>query len=290
MSDAMRPATDLTCDDVRDLAGAFVLGALEPAEEAAVRAHLASCPDAHAEIAEVGAVLPMLDASVPQVVPPAALKTRLMAAAAADLAARDVAAPAGTPAAPATAAPTGSPAPPMATVLAFPSEGASTRRVSRPGSARTWAMRIAAVLVIGILGGWNVLLQGQLDQSRTYEANVAAVLELAGHDGSLTAILQPDEGTGPAGLAAVGADGTMAVAMHDLDPTKGDEVYEAWMIGSDGVPIALGGFKVGETGVAYFRGSGVPAEPGVILALTREPRAGATVPSSDPVSLGTIAG
>lgn len=276
----MRP-TDLTCDDVRELAGAYVLGALEPADEAAVRAHLASCPDAHAEIAEVGSVLPVFDESVPQVAPPAALKTRLMAAAAADLEARGA-----TPAATLDV-----PAPPMATVFAFPGDGASTRRVSRSTGARTWAMRIAAVLVIGILGGWNVLLQGQLEQSRSYEANVAAVLELAGKDGSLTAILQPDEGTGPTGLAAVGADGTMAVAMHDLDPTHGDEVYETWMIGSDGVPIALGGFKVGDTGVAYFRGSGVPAQAGVVLALTREPRAGATVPSSAPVSLGaTIAG
>lgn len=276
----MRP-TDLPCDDVRELAGAYVLGALEPADEAAVRAHLASCPDAHAEIAEVGSVLPVFDESVPQVAPPAALKTRLMAAAAADLEARGA-----TPAAPARTTPE-APAAPLATVFAFPGDGASIRRVSRPSGTRTWAMRIAAVLVIGILGGWNVLLQGQLEQSRSYEANVAAVLDLAGKDGSLTAILKAKDGEGPAGLAAVGADGTMAVAMHDLDPTKGDEVYEAWMIGSDGVPIALGGFKVGETGIAYFRGSGVPAEPGVILALTREPRAGATVPSSDPVSLGT---
>ena len=51
-------ATDLTCDDVREMAGSFVLGALDPAEEAAVRAHLATCDDAHAEIAEAGSVLP----------------------------------------------------------------------------------------------------------------------------------------------------------------------------------------------------------------------------------------
>ena len=51
MTDPMRPV-DLTCDEVRDLAGAFVLGALEPAEAAAVRAHLASARTPHAEIAE----------------------------------------------------------------------------------------------------------------------------------------------------------------------------------------------------------------------------------------------
>ena len=67
------------------MAGAFVLGALEPADEAAVRAHLPTCDDAHAEIAELGGVLPALAVSVPQVEPPAGLKARIMAAAAADL-------------------------------------------------------------------------------------------------------------------------------------------------------------------------------------------------------------
>ena len=51
---------ELTCDEVREMAGAFVLGALEPADEAAVRAHLSTCDDAHAEIAELGGVLPAL--------------------------------------------------------------------------------------------------------------------------------------------------------------------------------------------------------------------------------------
>jgi hypothetical protein len=31
----------------------------------------------------------------------------------------------------------------------------------------------------------------------------------------------------------------------------------------------------------------VPAEPGLVLALTREPRPGMTAPSGDPVSVGT---
>ena len=58
--------TTLTCEEVREMAGAFVLGALEPADEAAVRAHLPTCDDAHAEIAELGGVLPALATSVPR--------------------------------------------------------------------------------------------------------------------------------------------------------------------------------------------------------------------------------
>ena len=39
--------------------------------------------------------------------------------------------------------------------------------------------------------------------------------------------------------------------------------------------------------MAYFVADGVPAEDGIVLAVTREPRSGMTAPSSDPVSVGT---
>ena len=50
-----------------------------------MRAHLATCAEAHDEIAELGGVLPALAESVPVVEPPEGLKARIMAAAAADL-------------------------------------------------------------------------------------------------------------------------------------------------------------------------------------------------------------
>ena len=148
-------------------------------------------------------------------------------------------------------------------------------------------MRIAAVLAIALLGGWGLLLQNQLESAQSYEQSVAAVLDVAGQPGSLTAVLTPDGGDGPAGLAAIASDGTVSIAMSDLPATSGNQVYEAWVIGSDGVPKALGGFQVGETGTAYFEGGGLPTEEGIVLALTLEPGPGATAPSSAPVSLGT---
>ena len=148
-------------------------------------------------------------------------------------------------------------------------------------------MRIAAVLAIALLGGWNLLLQNQLGNARTYEQSVAAVLDVAGQPGSLTAVLTAEGGDGPAGLAAIAGDGTVRIAMRDLPATSGNEVYEAWVIGSDGVPKAIGGFRVGDTGIAYFESDGSPAQEGTVLALTLEPAPGATAPSSQPVSLGT---
>lgn len=295
MTDLTRPTRpELSCDEVRDLAASFVLGALEADEADAVRAHVGSCADPHSEMAELGGVLPVLVETVPLVEPPVALKDRIMAAAAADLEARrrvaapkDVAVPEVAAAAPVAAAPAVSAAPGTAP-RAFPSATEREARAARrTASVGMWALRIAAVLAIAVLGGWNLLLQGQLEQARTYEQNVAAVLDAAGQPGALTAILTGEGGDAPAGLAAVGSDGVVRLAMRDLAPTQGEQVYTAWVIGSDGRPAAIGDFRVGASGTAFFEDGGVAPQDGIVLAVTLEPGPGATAPSSAPVSLGT---
>ena len=312
--DAMR---ELTCDEVREMAGAYVLWALDPAEEAAVRAHLVGQEDAHPEIAELGSVIPALLETVPVVEPPEGLKARIMAAAAADLAARGGAAAGGeaaggaplVAAAPEAAAPVAASRPAVAPApvgpapvtpaadapttisgappIAFP--GAEERAARR---ARTstggWVLRIAAVLAIAVLGGWNLLLQNDLGAARQYEQNVAAVLVTGGQPGSVTAVLTADGGPGT-GLAAVGANGDLAMAMRDLTPTSGNAVYEAWVIGADGVPVPLGGFTVGNSRTAFFETTGLPASAGIVLALTLEPGPGATAPTLPIISKGVAA-
>ena len=135
------------------------------------------------------------------------------------------------------------------------------------------------------LTGWNLLLQGQLSSSQQFERDVAAVLEAAQQPGSLAAILSPDDGTG-SGIAAVTQAGVLTMAMQDLAPTSGDQVYETWVIPADGVPVALGGFTVGRGGTASFEGDGLPVADGIVLALTLEPGPGATVPTGPVVSKG----
>ncbi|MGZ9160857.1 MAG: anti-sigma factor [Candidatus Limnocylindrales bacterium] len=272
----------LTCDQVRDLAAAYVLDALDPDEADAVRDHLATCANPHAEVAELGSIVPLLLEDVPIIEPPDRLKGRIMAAAAADLKTRR-------PEPAVVVEATVSAPAPVTEPTAFPTPAErEARSAARAGPSRgSWALRIAAVLAIALLGGWNLLLQGQLGAARTYEQQVAAVLDVAGRPGSLTAVLTAEGGSGPAGLAAISTDGAVRIAMRDLAPTSGNEVYEAWVIGGDGVPVALGSFAVGASGVAYFEGSGLPTEAGIVLALTREPAAGATVPSGAPVSAGT---
>ncbi len=281
MTDPRTPG-GLRCDEVVDLAASFVLGALPDDEMAAVRDHLSTCAEPHPEIAELGGVLPVLQASVPPMDPPAALKERIMAAAAADLAARR------REAAPTTMVPADTPA---AADEARTTEPTRSPQPTEIGSKRqprlSWVLGIAAVLGIALLGAWNLSLQGQLDGARAYERQVAAVLDAARQPGALTAIMTTPSGEGPNGLAAITADGEMQIAMRDLPPTTGGEVYEAWMILPDTAPAALGAVRVGDDGVAYFVADGVPPEAGIVLAVTREPRPGMTAPSGDPVSVGT---
>ena len=280
--DAVR---DLTCDEVREMAGAFVLGALDGPDEAAMRVHLASHSASHPEIAELGSVIPALAATVPIVEPGDGLKARVMAAAAADLALRRGGsgaageADAGPPEAARTV-----PMPTPAQPTPFPL--ADRRASGRPRpSTGAWLLRAAAVLVIAVLGGWNLLLQGQLGTAQQDGRNLAAVLDAAAEAGSRTAILAADGGTG-AGLAAVRANGDVVMAMRDLRPTRGDSVYEAWVIGGDGVPEPLGDFTVGDAGLAYFEAGGLPTSGGLVLALTLEPGPGATTPTMPIISKG----
>jgi anti-sigma factor RsiW len=268
MTDPRRPA-DLTHDEAMDLAASFVLGALDDDEMAAVRAHLASCPEPHTEFQELAEAVPLIQAGVQRMEPPPTLKDRIMAAAAADLeASRGAAVPAPpTPPAPAAAAPV------------------DLRGRRRAGWS--WVLGIAAVLAVALLGAWNLSLQSQLTDAQEYERQVAAVLDAAGRPDALTAVMRSDTGDGPSGLAAVTSDGVMRVAMRDLAPTSGTEVYEAWVITADQPPVPLGAFQVGSTGVGYLEASGLPTEAGIVLALTREPGPGATAPSSTPVSVGT---
>jgi hypothetical protein len=272
----------LTCESVRDVAASFVLDALPEDEMAAVREHLATCPEPHPEIAELADVVPVLHAAVRPAEPPAALKERIMAAAAADLDERTRTAP---------VAESPMRLDPSAGSAGVPARDATGERPIPISGRRqppwSWALGIAAVLAIVLLGGWNLSLRSALSDAQAYERAVASVLDTARQPGAVTAVLASPAGEGPTGFAAVAHDGTMRIAMRELAPTTGDEVYEAWMIEGSNAPVAIGGFRVGADGSGYLEATGVPPESGLVLALTREPRPGMTAPSSDPVSVGT---
>lgn len=281
----------MTCDDARDQAAGFVLGALSLDEAAAIRGHLATCDQPHPEFADLGGVVPYLADSLDPVEPPAGLRARILVAAAQDL--ERTATTQGverTAIAPMTTAPM----PP----IAFPAAAERAERATARATGRgTWLLRLAAVLAIAALGAWNVQLQSRLSgaeddlaAAQAYRAAVTAVLDAAAQPGAQSGFLgAADPGSKATGVVAA-SGGSVILAVQNLTPTTGTQVYEAWVIVGDAAPVAIGGFEVGPSGTGVFRGSTALAEPGAIVALTLEPASGATTPTSPVVTLGTVMG
>jgi hypothetical protein len=266
---AERLARKLTCAEADELAPAFVLGALDADEMQAVRDHLAECVNDHAEFQEFGSVVPALLESVPVVEPRPELGERIMATARNERAGQIEAA----------WRPVAKTAQPARAQLAQP---------ARQTPLGWIAFAAAAALIAAALGVWNLQLRGQVDELAAYREAVAGVVARAASQGGQLAILTAQSSTGgPAGMAGIGSDGSVALAMRDLTPTSGTEVYEVWVIGSDGKPVPVGDFKVAASGAGGTVIAIGSSEAGVTIALTREPKPGATVPTQPIVALGT---
>jgi anti-sigma-K factor RskA len=281
----------MDCETVRELAPLYVLGVLEADEAAAVREHVAACDDVHAELQEHAEAAGSLLLAAEPAEPPAALKSRLLAAAEADLregrhpATARVAAPEPdaaptpeiVPARPFTPKPVPAPAPAPVDIRA---ERERRRfRLALLGAA-------AAILLAVALGGYAVVLRGQLSDEEAYRQAVDQALQLATEPGSATAVLA-GSGNASSGLGVIAADGHVELAMRGLSPTPGRVVYTAWAIGADGAPKALGDFEVGGSGTGTTTGTSPLTGAGTVLAITLEPQPGATAPGGPIVASGS---
>jgi hypothetical protein len=279
-----RLVAGLRCIEVADLAPAFVLEALDVAEMAAVRAHLAGCPEAHAEVAELGSAAAALLVAVPQASPPAALGSRILEAARQDTVRPPVARATDTMGratdtmgrATDTMGRATDTMPGRIDAMARPpSDRFGFLRLGRPAWA---AAGLAAVLAIAVLGVQVFDLQRQRDELAAYERGVAAVLDTAAGPNAQLAVLATDQAGGPRGIAAVAADGAVTLAVRGLGPTAGSQVYEAWLIAGSNAPEPIGGFTVGASGAGTLQTRGTTAA-GVVVALTLEATPGAKTPT-----------
>ncbi|HEX8939546.1 MAG TPA: anti-sigma factor, partial [Candidatus Limnocylindrales bacterium] len=164
--------------------------------------------------------------------------------------------------------------------------------------ASAWLLRVAAVLVLAALGATSLLLGQQLAAERAYADELSRALSLAAAPGSRVTVLAPATPAAspaagasaagvPAGLGVVPPSGPGLLVMHDLAPTSGGQVYEAWAIVGSGAPAPLGSFSVGSDGRGWLEGISVAGPGPLTLALTREPGPGATKPTLPIVSSGT---
>src|SRR5688572_2879386 len=208
--------TALRHDNLRDLLGAFALGAVDAQEAAAIRKHLATCAECQAELAELWAAVETLPDTVEPMEPPPALRDRIAAAVMAEP----------------------RPEPHRVRVqepptVASPAQPATRppepiRRPTRWTMATPWAAAAAAMLLVALgLFLWNMQLREQI------AATTPETIALA----------PTDAAPGASGEVLYDPAGNLLVLdVQNLPPLAAGEVYEVWLIGADGVPAPAGVF------------------------------------------------
>lgn len=232
-------------------AGAYLLGALDPAEHAAFERHLAGCPDCRADVEELRMAADALPRSVEAFAAPPSLKRSLMEAVREDQAA--------------TAAATDSPRPRRS----LGERLGIGRLVTGIRPELAW-VSAAFILAVGIgLGVALTSLAGD-DGNPSHRVVTAEVDRSRVADATATVTLPHRDGDGPAQLHVAG-----------LPKPEPGQVYEIWLKrGDQAQPGPL--FSVDA------QGNGVGAIPadleGVSAVLvTRERTGGAKRPSEAPI-------
>ncbi len=277
------------CDRVRDLAPGFVLGALDPAEMAAVREHLKVCTKAHPEMREMGGVVPYLGGSLNPIEPPKHLRAAVMAAALEDLRARTPEKAGPAEIAPAAVQPEDAP---VLTVLE-PVQAAGVVSLTRARTLRTrrvatWMARVAAAVAVVSLVGYAVALQGDVNHLHEVEKNADNVLNDVTDPQARSAALVSQVGSNVAGEAWLLPSGHVDVMMSGLEPTTNDQVYVVWS-SADGSPtVKAGWFTVDDQGKGFLQIDNASPSNSLWLMVCLEPNKNVQRPTGPVIATGTI--
>lgn len=261
--------------DWMDQAAAYALGALPPDERATFEARLAEDADLRAEVAEFERLVGELGRLAVSEEPPAGLRERVLARAAA--------------ARPVRTAPSAMAAPPRRSALPL------------------WiGWGLAAAALVLSFGLWNaqVTLQSEravlrAEYERALGDLAAADSAIADRDAVLDAIRAGDVRS--ADLAGVDG-GTAARVFYDpsggwfavlaarLPPTPAGRTYQLWAIAEGAAPVSVGTFDVREGGATVrIEASQAVRDLGdlTLAALTVEPEGGSPQPTETPRYLGS---
>ena len=189
-------------EHVTDELELYAVGALRQGEADRVTAHLAACPACRAQLTEIATVVDALPDMVAMREPPARLRTRILAAAAADL-----------------------PTPTVRETV-----WASSRW------RRSWlgvgALAAAAVLLAGL----DLNSLRELNAANSERAEYARTLEKVSHGGRSWYMAGLDQWRGSGGMlfAPGKPDATAFVVFHDLQKLQTGAVYAVWLVDADG--------------------------------------------------------
>jgi anti-sigma-K factor RskA len=261
--------TGVDHDAVREAAGLYALGALPADERALFEAHVSTCDECRRDARAFGEVVNALPFALPQIDPPPALRTRVLASAGVDVV-RSVG--------------------PLAPV--------------RPGRPFVWAawLSAAAMLVVAIgLGAYTMFLRhrvsglevvlreavARLDRSERQLASATRDAERA--QLRLAVLTAPDmkqvqlAGQAPApraaGRAFLSASNGLLFAASQLPPLPAGRTYQVWFL-TPAAPISAGLIKPDQSGrvTAAFDVPPAAASP-TGVAVSIEPDGGAPAPT-----------
>lgn len=285
----------MTCAEVEELAGIYVLGALEDDEAAVVAAHLADCPEAHATFAELAAAGSSLAASVEPRDTPPALRARVL-----ETIATTPRSPAGAPQERARAEAVEEahrqvegpwqeplPAPPWhQRLLERWSAGGAQ------GHEGLTALGVAAAAIALLFVGAGIVGSLRLATDEVARLDLLRrAVAAAAQPGTSVAVLT-STGTGAAadatGYAVFPSGEDAYIVVDGLDPIGPGETYQAWLVG-EGAPVSAGLLELSADGLGTLTGLRPSVEP-AIVALTVEQLPGAEAPTMDPIIAGEVRG
>src|SRR5919197_596742 len=237
----MRVDEPMRCEQVAELGPALALDAIEEPEREVLEAHLERCPACAREVDELRQVAARLGRPLPQLEPPPALWTRILAEAQRDLTMD---------------------ARPLGRLRA---DSTSYDRGSRSSWLQRWspAFSLASLLVALAALLWGASLQWQLGQAWGRVAETDAQLErIRGNYGTVVQVLASPQTQvrelqpGDAAPNAEGkvwidrASGQGMLMARDLPPLPSGRTYQVWLV--SGVRRASPGLLSPEDGDIYY--------------------------------------
>ncbi|WP_122260671.1 anti-sigma factor [Ornithinimicrobium cerasi] len=238
-------------EDMHDLAPAYAVDALDPAERARFETHLTSCPGCAALVQELQEAAVELSAGL-EAEPPAALRARVLEAVRIEAAHVD-----------------GGHVDDVVVPLrpAHRAQGPSRRRGGR------WLTAAAAAAAVVVAGVWGVSeLRPDDPAQQVVSASDAREYSATTSVGTVTVISSSTR------------DAAVLRLPDDVEPPPAGSVYQAWFVGTDGSARSAGLLpaEVLESGEVVLEGTPAGA---AAVGLSVEPDGGSPQPTTEPFAV-----
>jgi anti-sigma factor RsiW len=221
-------------DSLQEDAGAFVLGALEPAEQAAFEQHLAGCPECRDEVEQLRMAVDALPRSVEPFAAPPSLKRSLMEAVREDV---------------------------------KPARRPLLERLRLPNLRPQLALGAALLLVLGVLAGT------QISGGDAGQRVIAAVPDRSRVPNASATVTVPADKNGPAQLRVTGLPAPKPGQVYEIWLKRGDQLQPGPLFnvdptgnGSGAIPDDLDGVSAVLVTRERTGGAKVPSEAPIISA------------------------